>query len=62
MNDANWRKPSLSFSNGNCAEVANLPGDRIGVRDTRDRRGPVLGFSRQAWERFTRQVKVGAAY
>ena len=28
-----WVKSSLSFANGNCVEVASLPGGEIGVRD-----------------------------
>ena len=28
--NARWVKSSLSFSNGNCVEAANLPGGEIG--------------------------------
>lgn len=35
----NWMKRCLSFSNRNCVEVANLLGG-IGVRDSKDFRGP----------------------
>ena len=34
--NAIWVKSSLSFSNGNCVEVASLPGGEIGVRNSRD--------------------------
>ena len=40
-----WVKSSLSFSNGNCVEVAGLPGGQIGVRDSKDVTGPVLSFT-----------------
>jgi Domain of unknown function (DUF397) len=49
-----WVKSSYS-GNGGCVEVA--AGDDVLIRDTRDRQGPVLTFSRQAWRRFARQVK-----
>jgi hypothetical protein len=47
-----WVKSSLSFSNGNCVEVANLPGDQIGVRNSRDSEGPVLRFTPDEWHAF----------
>jgi len=31
-----WVKSSFSFANGNCVEVAELPGDSVGIRDSRD--------------------------
>jgi hypothetical protein len=34
-----WVKSSLSFSNGNCVEVASLPDGEIGVRNSRDSEG-----------------------
>ena len=37
-----WVKSSLSFSNGNCVEVAGLPGSQIGVRDSKNPGGPAL--------------------
>lgn len=47
-----WVKSSLSFSNGNCVEVANLPEGRIGVRNSRDSEGPVLRFTSDEWHAF----------
>jgi hypothetical protein len=49
---SDWVKSSLSFSNGNCVEVANLPGDQIGVRNSRDSEGPVLRFTPDEWHAF----------
>ena len=40
-----WVKSSLSFANGNCVEVASLPDDQIGVRNSRDAEGAVLRFT-----------------
>jgi Domain of unknown function (DUF397) len=47
-----WVKSSLSFSNGNCVEVASLPGGTIGVRDSKDPEGPVLRFTSGEWQAF----------
>jgi hypothetical protein len=47
-----WVKSSLSFANGNCVEVASLPGGDIGVRDSRDPAGAVLGFTPAEWHAF----------
>jgi hypothetical protein len=50
--NARWVKSSFSFANGNCVEVAELPGDMVGVRDSRDPGGPVLRFTRAEWAAF----------
>ena len=50
--DSYWTKSSLSFSNGNCVEVANLPGGEIGVRDSKDSEGAVLRFTPSEWRAF----------
>jgi len=47
-----WVKSSLSFSNGNCVEVAGLPGRTIGLRNSRDPEGPVLRFTPDEWHAF----------
>ncbi len=54
--DLNWRKSSYSGNGGGeCVEVGQA--DRVLVRDTQDRTGPVVAFSVAAWERFAGQVK-----
>jgi hypothetical protein len=52
-----WRKSSYSTSNGgNCVEVAGQA-RRVLVRDTKDRTGPMLRFTPDAWRRFASEVK-----
>ena len=54
-----WIKSSLSFSNSNCVEVASLPGNGIGVRDSKDTEGPVLQFTPGEWDAFLGGVRNG---
>jgi hypothetical protein len=54
-----WIKSSLSFSNSNCVEVASLPDDEIGVRDSKDPQGPVLRFTPGEWDAFLGGVQNG---
>jgi hypothetical protein len=57
--DSSWVKSSLSFANGNCVEVANLPTGEIGVRDSKDSEGPVLRFTPGEWHAFLGGVRNG---
>ena len=57
--DPKWIKSSLSFSNGNCVEVANLPASEIGVRHSKDAEGPVLRFTPDEWHAFLGGVRNG---
>jgi hypothetical protein len=60
LTHACWRKSSWSSYNGNCVEVAELTGQLIGVRDTKDAGvGPVLVFGHAAWRSFLHGVKNG---
>ena len=54
-----WIKSSLSYANGNCVEVASLPGGTIGVRNSRDSAGPVLRFTPDEWHAFLGGVRNG---
>ena len=54
-----WTKSSLSYANGNCVEVASLPGGEIGVRNSRNSAGPVLRFTSDEWHAFLGGVRNG---
>jgi hypothetical protein len=54
-----WIKSSLSFSNSNCVEVAGLPEGEVGVRDSKDIKGPVLRFTPDEWHAFLGGVRNG---
>lgn len=53
-----WRKSSYSGNGGSdCVEVAsNLTGSVL-VRDSKDREGPRLALSDQAWSAFVEEIK-----
>jgi hypothetical protein len=55
---ATWRKSSTS-GDGNCVEVATVA-TAVGVRDSKDRQGPVLGFAPGAWAAFLGEVRRGS--
>jgi hypothetical protein len=59
MTGSGWIKSSLSFANGNCVEVADMPDGEIGVRNSRDSSGPVLKFTPDEWHAFLVGVRQG---
>jgi hypothetical protein len=59
MSGIRWKKSSLSMSNGHCVEVADLGGGDVGVRDSKDRTGPVLRFTPDEWTAFLGGVRNG---
>ena len=54
-----WVKSSLSYSNGACVEVADLPDGQVGVRHSKDPSGPVLRFTPAEWHAFLAGAHVG---
>jgi len=60
--DATWRKSSYSGGNGGgCVEVGAQPqAGGVLVRDTKDRQGPALRFTPDAWRWFAGRVRSGA--
>jgi hypothetical protein len=54
--ESNWRKSSYSADNGGaCVEVASAEG--VLVRDTTDRRGPILTFTADGWRTFIKTIR-----
>jgi hypothetical protein len=55
-----WVKSSFSSANGNCVELATLPGDAgVAVRNSRDPHGPALIYTRAEIEAFVRGAAAG---
>ena len=54
-----WTKSSWSNPDGNCVEVATLPGGDIAVRNSRDPQGPALVYTPDEIKAFVRGAKTG---
>jgi hypothetical protein len=53
-----WTKSTRSGNNGACVEVCDF-GDGVGVRDSKDRKGPALSFTPAEWQSFLHGAKKG---
>jgi hypothetical protein len=61
LSRAVWHKSTFSNGNGGaCVEVATNLRDIVAVRDSKDREGPALAVSDQAWSVFVEGIKHGA--
>ncbi|MER6827006.1 DUF397 domain-containing protein [Streptosporangium sp. NPDC000563] len=58
LSGARWRKSSLSADGASCVEMAFV-GNDVAVRDTKDRDGGTLVFSRTEWHAFIGGIKNG---
>ena len=54
-----WQKSRRSNSQGNCVEMARLPGDAIAVRNSRHPDGPALVYTRAEIEALILGAKDG---
>ncbi|MFJ6900583.1 DUF397 domain-containing protein [Streptomyces hokutonensis] len=54
-----WRKSRRSGGNGNCVEIAALPGGDVAVRNSRYPGGPALVYTREEIAAFLGGVKDG---
>lgn len=60
MNEPRWRKSSFSGNgDGNCVEVAPLPGGGVGVRDSKHPEQDHFAVSPIAMTAFVASVKAG---
>jgi hypothetical protein len=58
--NAEWRKSTFSESaTTNCVEVAQFADGWVGVRDSKDRSGPVLLFTPGEWAAFQAGLRAG---
>ena len=56
---AHWRKSRASNPTGSCVEIAELPGNSIAVRNSRDKSGPALIYTRSEVAAFLHGLKNG---
>jgi hypothetical protein len=54
-----WVKSSLSYANGNCVEIAELPDKTIAMRTNTDISGPVMKIPPGEWHAFINGVRNG---
>jgi hypothetical protein len=59
--DHGWFKSSRSANNAACVEVRFEVGGAVGVRDSKDRGGPVLAFGGATWTSFVAALKAAEA-
>jgi hypothetical protein len=59
LQGARWLKSRRSNSQGNCVEIAELPGDRIAMRNSRHPEGPALIYTRPEIEALILGAKDG---
>jgi hypothetical protein len=57
-NELAWRKASYSAGNGECVEVANTPGGRVAIRDSKAPGGVMLGFAPAAFRSLVNLIKL----
>ncbi|MCY9785985.1 DUF397 domain-containing protein [Nocardiopsis sp. EMB25] len=57
--DVTWTKSSWSNPEGNCVEIAALPGGDFAVRNSRDPKGPALVYTTAEIEAFVKGAKTG---
>ena len=59
MDQILWRPSSRSFGESECVEVGKTPTGVVGIRDSKDRTGPVLWFRGNAFGQFVEAIKRG---
>jgi hypothetical protein len=59
LRGARWLKSRRSNSQGNCVEIAELPGGRVAMRNSRHPEGPALIYTRPEIEALILGAKEG---
>jgi hypothetical protein len=59
LTTARWRKSTASNPSGSCVEIAELPGSKVAMRNSRDKSGPALVYPRAELAEFLLGVKNG---
>ncbi|MGW7461163.1 DUF397 domain-containing protein [Streptomyces sp. NPDC054797] len=54
-----WEKSSYSLANGDCVEVAYLPGGAVALRDSKSRGVAPLRFTAAEWTAFRSGIAAG---
>lgn len=54
-----WQKSSFTANNGECFELAPLPGGGVAVRDSKNPSGPHLCFTSGEWRAFKAGMTAG---
>jgi hypothetical protein len=60
LTTARWYKSPASSPQGNCVELARLPGEQIAMRNSRHPDGPVLIFTKDELKDLIDTLKSGA--
>ncbi|MFI5782072.1 DUF397 domain-containing protein [Nocardia sp. NPDC051570] len=56
LSGAHWFKSSRSGGKEDCLEAAFLPGDMVGIRDSKNPTGPALIFDAADWDAFIASI------
>jgi hypothetical protein len=59
LSQAIWHKSTRSSGSGNCVEVATNLSEGVAIRDTKNRDGGTLIFTRAEWDAFIGGAKDG---
>lgn len=60
LSHVRWEKSSFSLANGDCVEVAHLPGGAVALRDSKNPHRVALRFTADEWSAFRRGIMAGA--